>query len=98
MTSKELDYAVDSLMELAKDRENKLTMRHYDLIEIRMRNLIICTGASILHGLPETRSQVELYYDIINKVQNFLWFGEVFDIIENYNKVFDKMLVFTDGK
>ena len=98
MTSKEFNYAIQSLMDFDAKHFFDKNFIYYPAMQRQMLKLTILTGASIIHGLPATRSQVELYYDTINMLENYIDNDDILNTIESYNKTFDKMLIYIDGK
>ena len=98
MTSKEFNYAIQSL--IAFDSKHMLDKEiiYYPAMQHQMLKLTIKTGASIIHGLPATRPQVDLYYNTISTITDYIDNEDILNTIESYYKTFDKMLILIDGK
>lgn len=98
MTSKEFNYAIQSLISFDDKHMLDKEIFYYPAMQRQMLQLTIKTGAYIIHNLPKSRGEVLLYYTTINKLLGYIEDKEIYDAIEGYNKVFDKMIIALDGK
>jgi hypothetical protein len=98
MTSKEFTYAMKSLMDFDANHFFDNNILYYPVMQRQMLRLTIKTGAYIIHNLPNSRKEVDLYYSTINELLGYIENKEIYDAIEGYNKTFDKMIIAIDGK
>ena len=98
MNSKEFNYAVKSLMDFDANHMFDNSILYYPVMQRQLLQLTIKTGAYIIHNLPNSRQEVNLYYDTINELLGYIDNKEIYDMIESYNKTFDTMLIAIDGK
>lgn len=96
MNSKEFTYAINSLIAFSTNHFS--TGEYSSIIDKQILQLTVKTGAYLIHNLPESRGEVTLYYDTISKVLDYIEDKEIYDAVEEYNRVFDKMLITLDGK
>lgn len=98
MTSKEFTYAMKALMDFDANYFFDNDILYYPVMQRQMLRLTVKTGAYIIHNLPNSRKEVDLYYNTINELLGYIENEEIYDAIEGYNKTFDKMLIALDGK